>query len=59
MCKVTVLIYLAGFTMNNGDNKKHVMSVMRTVGDLLAITFHVPVEQAHSHRRACCFVNTQ
>lgn len=32
---------------------------MRSVGDLLAITFHVPVEPAHSHGRACCFVNTQ
>lgn len=60
MCKVTVFIYLAVQTLKN-DNKdnKRTQSVMRSVGDLLAITFHVPVKQAHSHRRMCCFVNTQ
>lgn len=58
MCEVTVLIFLVVQTMKNGDNKR-AQSVMRSEGDLLVITFHVPVEQAHSHRRRCCFVNTQ
>lgn len=44
--------------MKNGDNKK-AQSVKRSVGDLLAIAFHVPVEQALSHGRVRCFVNTQ
>lgn len=37
--------------MNNGDNKKKkkTQSVMNSVGDVLAITFHVSVERAHSH----------
>lgn len=58
MCEVTVLIFLVVQTMKNGDNKR-APSVMRSEGDLLVITFHVPVEQAHSHRSRCCFVNTQ
>lgn len=44
--------------MNNGDNKKKT-SVTRSVGDLLPITFHVPVEKADSHGSGSCFVNTQ
>jgi len=43
--------------MNNGDNKK-AQSVMKSLGDLLAIMFHVPVVEADSHGRASCFVNT-
>lgn len=44
--------------MNNGDNKKE-QSVMWSVGDLLAIVFHVQAVEAHSHGSASCFVNTQ
>lgn len=45
--------------METIKKKQKKNSVTRSVGDLLPITFHVPVEKADSHGSGSCFVNTQ